>query len=185
MKITIISGTNRPDSNSLRLSRIIAQHAEDSGASISLLDLQELPPEAFLPSAYGTKPAALKPFTDSILGADGLIAVVPEYNGSFPGVLKYFIDLLPFPEAFEGRPVAFVGLSAGQWGALRAVEQLQQVFGYRNAACYPQRLFFPGVHKSLHPSTGQLTDSELEARLQRLVAGFTAFVRRNPLGGQK
>ena len=69
------------------------------------------------------------------------MVVVPEYNGSFPGILKYFIDLLPFPESFDCRPVSYVGVSAGQWGALRAVEQLQLVFGYRNAYVHPPRTF--------------------------------------------
>ena len=41
----------------------------------------------------------------AVLQAEGLIVVTPEYNGSLPGVLKYFIDMLKFPESFEQRPV--------------------------------------------------------------------------------
>jgi len=58
-----------------------------------------------------------------VLMAAGLHVVLPEYNGSYPGVLKYFIDMLKFPESFENKPAAFVGVANGQWGALRAVEQ--------------------------------------------------------------
>jgi chromate reductase, NAD(P)H dehydrogenase (quinone) len=32
--------------------------------------------------------------------------------------------MLKFPETFEKRPVCFVGVAAGIWGALRPVEQL-------------------------------------------------------------
>lgn len=87
-------------------------------------DLAELSPEIFSPTAYAEKPAALKKFTHAILAADGLVIVTPEYNGSLPGILKYFIDMLPFPESFEPRPVCFVGLADDIGGALRPVEQL-------------------------------------------------------------
>ena len=94
-----------------------------------------------------------------------------------PGVLKHFLDLLPFPEALEARPVAFVGVAAGQWGALRPVEQLQQVFGYRNAHAYPVRVFLPQVHRLLDES-GEFRDAALAERLAAQAAGFVAFARR-------
>ena len=68
--------------------------------------------------------------------------------------------MLPFPESFERRPVCFIGLSAGIWGALRPVEQLQAIFGYRNALIFPERVFMPGIGKLLDDS-GKFTDPEL------------------------
>ena len=103
--------------------------------------------------------------------------VTPEYNGSFPGVLKYFIDMLKFPESFQKRPVCFVGLAAGVWGALRPVEQLQQVFAYRNAHVYPERVFLPRIGGSLDDD-GRLKDAELLQRLKAQAEGFVDFVDR-------
>ena len=65
-----------------------------------MLELAELPPETFSPSAYTEKPAKVLEFTKDILSASGLVIVVPEYNGSMPGALKLFIDLLPYPRQF-------------------------------------------------------------------------------------
>jgi NAD(P)H-dependent FMN reductase len=104
-----------------------------------------------------------------------LVIVTPEYNGGVPGVLKYFVDMLPFPESFASRPVCFVGLAAGIWGALRPVEQLQAIFGYRNAYIFPERVFIPGVGKLLDEA-GRLTSADLEQRLAAQAAGFTVFV---------
>ena len=109
-----------------------------------------------------------------VLDAAGLHVVTPEYNGSFPGVLKYFIDLLKFPESFDRKPVAFVGVAAGTWGALRSVEQLQMIFGYRNAHVYPDRVFVPGVGGKLDPD-GRLNDAALDERLARQAKGFAEF----------
>ena len=175
--IVIISGTNRPGSNTRKVAAHLTATYQALGVKTQLLDLAELPPEIFAPSAYAEKPAAFKKFTDAILAADGVVVVTPEYNGSFPGMLKYFIDLLKFPESFEHRPVCFVGLAAGVWGALRAVEQLQSVFGYRNAHIFPERVFMPGIN-GLLDSTGQFTSPDLEKRLHKQAEGFVSFVEK-------
>jgi chromate reductase len=111
------------------------------------------------------------------LQSDGLHVVTPEYNGGMPGVLKYFIDMLKFPESFERRPVCFTGVAAGIWGALRPVEQLQAIFGYRNAHLYPERVFLPQINNLLDAS-GRLKDAELFGRLKAQANGFTDFVER-------
>ena len=175
--ITIISGTNRPGSNTRKVATCIEAIYQNLGAKTQLLDLADLPPEMFSPSAYAEKPAAFKKFSDAILAADGLVIVTPEYNGGFPGVLKYFIDMLPFPESFEHRPVCFVGLAAGIWGALRPVEQLQAIFGYRNGHIFPERVFMPGIGKLLNEA-GQFTNPEMELRLHKQAEGFVGFVER-------
>ena len=120
---------------------------QSNGANTSVLDLKSLPTDCFLPTSYGKgRPDSFSPFQEKILSADGILFIVPEYNGSFPGVLKYFIDLWQYPESFEGRRVAFVGVSAGQWGGLRAVEHLQGVMGYRNAQQFPMRIFVNHIY---------------------------------------
>jgi chromate reductase len=83
--------------------------------------------------------------------------------------------MLPFPESFERRPVCFVGLAAGMWGALRPVEQLQAIFAYRNAYIYPERVFMPGIGQLLD-AAGQFANPELEKRLEAQATGFTTFV---------
>lgn len=176
--IAVISGTNRRDNNTIRISSHVAGIYRDFGESVELLDLRDLPPEAFLPDAYGDKPQVLQTgFIDKVLDSDGLLVVVPEYNGSFPGILKHFIDLLPFPESFNCRPVAFIGLAAGYHGALRSVEQMQMVFAYRNAYLFNRRVFIPGVNKVLGED-GRINDSGLLARLEEQARQFQAFIQR-------
>jgi hypothetical protein len=119
---------------------------------LRVLDLAQMPPEIFSPSSYAEKPKAFAPFADAVLQAAGLHVVTPEYNGGIPGVLKYFIDMLKFPESFDRRPVCFTGLSAGIWGALRPVEQLQAIFCYRNAYLYPSACSFRALDSCSMPA---------------------------------
>ncbi len=178
--ITLVVGTNRPGSNTRKVALEVRRLYAELGTELGWVDLAELPAGVFAPSAYGTKPADFEPFSQAILHASGLIIVTPEYNGGFPGVLKYFIDMLKFPESFERRPVCFIGLSAGVWGALRPLEQLQQLFLYRGAHIYPERVYLPKIGELL-TAEGRLAQTELADRLRAQAAGFISFVQKlNP-----
>jgi len=85
--------------------------------------------------------------------------------------------MLKFPESFEHKPVAFIGVSNGMWGALRAVEQLQGIFGYRNAHCFPDRIFIPGIAQKLG-SSGELLDPSIDERIAKQAAGFATFIHK-------
>ena len=163
--ITLVIGTNRPGSNTRKVAAHVEEIYADLETPLKVIDLAQLPPEIFSPSAYGEKPKTFQPFADAVLQSTGLHVVTPEYNGGMPGILKYFIDMLKFPESFERRPVCFVGVAAGMWGALRPIEQLQQIFGYRNACLYPERVFLPRINDLLDES-GRLKDPKLIERLR-------------------
>jgi NAD(P)H-dependent FMN reductase len=71
--------------------------------------------------------------------------------------------------------VAFVGAANGMYGALRPVEHLQGVFGYRNAHIYPDRVFVSGVGKKFD-AAGALVDADIDQRLAAQAEGFAAFI---------
>lgn len=175
--ITIIAGTNRPGSNSRKIAAELETIYAGLHVPVQVLDLAQLPQEIFSPASYGEKPKSFQPFADAVLQSSGLHVVTPEYNGGVPGVLKYFIDMLKFPESFERRPVCFTGVAAGIWGALRPVEQLQGIFGYRNAHIFPERVFMPTVNNVLDGS-GRIKDAELVGRLKKQAEGFVEFVEK-------
>lgn len=173
--ITLVVGTNRPGSNARKVAANIEEIYRELNTPLKVLDLAQMPQEIFQPTSYAQKPASFKPFADAVLQASGLVVVTPEYNGSVPGVLKYFIDMLKFPESFERRPVCFVGEAAGMWGGLRPVEQLQAIFGYRNAYIYPERVFMPHINDLLDVN-GRINDAEIVERLREQQKGFIEFV---------
>ena len=179
MKITVISGTNRRGNTSLKVAKNIQSRYESAGASsTTVIDLCEMPLSLFSPDAYSEKPQEFEAYSQNVLDADGLVIVVPEYNGSYPGALKLFIDMLKFPESFENKPVAFIGIAAGIWGGLRPVEHLQQVFGYRNALNFNERVFIPAVHKAFDADKGAFTPPLIEELLESQTKNFLNFVRR-------
>jgi NAD(P)H-dependent FMN reductase len=173
--ILIVSGTNRPGSNALRISELVLASYRRIGADASIFSLADLPAEIFVPTSYASKPPSFASIQQRVLESGGLHVVTPEYNGSFPGVLKYFIDMLKFPESFEQKPVAFVGEAAGTWGGLRSVEQLQMIFGYRNAWVLPNRVFIPAVHTRFD-AEGKFVDGEILKRIDEQADAFAKFI---------
>ena len=125
MRITVVCGTNREGAMSRILAAEVSECYRDLDHEVDDLDLAELPTDALHPTAYSEKSPAIQALVDRFLASDGVVFVIPEYNGSYPGVLKLFIDMLPFPEGLDARPCAFIGLAAGQFKALRAVEHFQ------------------------------------------------------------
>lgn len=171
----VISGTDRADSNTLKISKYIQSLYKEAGEEVGLIDMREVRGELVTGPHYGNnQPSSLQSEISKVVSSDGLIVVCPEYNGSMPGILKYYIDHMKFPESFEYRPVAFVGLG-GMFGGMRPVEHLQQVFGYRNAFIYPQRVFLMNVFKVM--KDGNLIDPMMQDLLKAQVTGFQKFCR--------
>jgi NAD(P)H-dependent FMN reductase len=175
MHIVVVPGTNRRGALTAKLGALVASHYAELADSVDLLDLGQMGAEFLDAGAYKNPPPQVAALVDRFLASDGAVFLVPEYNGSYPGVLKLFIDMLPYPQGFEGRPCAFTGLSAGQFRGLRAVEHLQQVAGYRNAYIYPRRCFIGESYRQFDAES-RLTDPELERRLRDQARGFVAFV---------
>jgi len=172
--IYIISGTNRVGSRTLEISKLVQKEFAKINVQTTIIDLVELDLEHLHSISYGKN--LPKKVAESVAGlnkASGIVIVTPEYNGSYPGALKYFIDHFSYPETFEYRPVAFIGLG-GRWGGLRPVEHLQQVFSYRNAFQFPERVFLSNIWDTL--KNGELNDTNGKALIEKQVRGFVKFI---------
>lgn len=172
----VISGTNRPASRTRQVAELALRELRLYDSEAALLDLLDLPGELLTPAAYAAKPAGFAPFQQAILDAEGILTVTPEYNGGFPGILKYFIDMLKFPESLYEKPAAFIGLSAGTTGAIRPIDQLMQIYQYRSAHIYGRRLLLPKIGEVLD-DWGEFVDGGLRHRLEELIPGFVRFTR--------
>lgn len=171
----IISGTDRVGSKSLQVARYIQRLYAELGEEVGIIDLAVLKKADLDGFQYGG--AITGAWGEAIRQVDastGLILVVPEYNGSYPGILKVFIDYWKYPETFEHRPICYVGLG-GLFGGLRPVEHLQQSLGFRNTYNFPQRVFLQQIWRVFD---GQAFNQPLLADLLRQQAvGFQKFVR--------
>lgn len=174
--ITIIVGTNRPNSRARRVAVLYAELLERQGAAYQLLDLAYLPADFTATALYANagKHAEFNELFALTSNADKLVFVVPEYNGSFPGVLKAFIDGLPYPGGIRGKKAALVGVSTGVQGGILALSHMTDILMYLGTAVLPARVRLPVIDKHLSED-GQLSNPLYQQLLQDQVAQLLAF----------
>jgi len=177
-KIAVVACTDRPGSRTLKVSEYVLREYQKLNIETSLISLTDFPYAEVIGGQYGKEIPAVRNFNEHILSHDGLVFVIPEYNGSFPGVFKLFIDYLPFPKSFLGVPIAFIGVASGSFGALRAVEHAQQVVGYRNGYVFPERVFLARADKNFDPQLGP-TDKLFAQLMESQIKNFTQFISNN------
>jgi NAD(P)H-dependent FMN reductase len=128
--ISIIVGTNRLNSQTLRVAEYYKNDLKSRGEDCQTFNLADLPPDFLFSALYGNKNQEFDRILDQyIFSVDKIIIVVPEYNGSFPGIMKGFIDGWN-PRKVNNKWVALVGVASGRQGNLRGIDDLTNILHY-------------------------------------------------------
>ncbi|HSJ66224.1 MAG TPA: NAD(P)H-dependent oxidoreductase [Anditalea sp.] len=130
--IKIIVGTNRAESVSKKIALQYQEILNSLDQQSEIIDLQELPDD-FLFTAlyeYNGKNEEYNIIHNKVKEGKKYVFIVPEYNGSFPGILKAFIDGMNYPNSFRNKKCALVGLSSGVGGGGIALSHLTDIFHY-------------------------------------------------------
>ncbi|MEM6299272.1 MAG: NAD(P)H-dependent oxidoreductase [Bacteroidota bacterium] len=169
--ITILSGTNRSSANSFVLAKYYQEKLEAQGEQTQILDLDTLPADFIVSALYENqgKNEVFNGFVETIKASEKIIMVVAEYNGSFPGVLKAFIDGMPYPEGFQRKKFALVGLSAGTQGAALALSHLTDILNYLGGFVYPLKVRLPIF------SAESLKKGAYDKLIEEQLTGLTEF----------
>lgn len=175
--LQIISGTDRPKSNALRVATYLHKKYTEQKVKADIIDLQHFPLALIEGGKYRNDIPKIDHFIQPLLDTDGLVFVCPEYNGGYPGILKLFIDYLSYPISLNKKPVCFVGEANSPFGGQRAVEQLQQVIGYRNAHMLPERVFIPRVKDNFDIERG-IKNEYQQNLLDEQIKHFIPFVQK-------
>ena len=130
--LIIISGTNREEAISPAVANLYQQLANNAGFKSEVIDLRHIPQDFITSALYENagKNEAFNIYRKKMSQASKFVFIVPEYNGSFPGVLKAFIDGLEYPSTFTNKKAALVGLSSGLLGSTHSMSHLTDVLNY-------------------------------------------------------
>ena len=109
--------------------------------------------------------------------ATGVILSTPEYHGSFSSVVKLVIENLGFPSALAGKPVALLGVAAGQIGAIKSLEQLRSVCSHVGAIVLPGPVSVANV-RGLFDEAGRCTDEHVEQRIRSVATTLLHYIER-------
>lgn len=131
-------------------------------------------------------PDAVQRFKNRIEHVDAILITTPEYNHSYPGVLKNAIDWASRPRghnSFDDKPVAVMSASTGIFGGVAAQDQLKQVLMAMNMRVIAQpAVILASAHKKFDVN-GELVDADAKQFMKSLLANLVDFTRR--LGGPR
>ncbi|MFB6144591.1 MAG: NADPH-dependent FMN reductase [Candidatus Nanohaloarchaea archaeon] len=124
MKALILVGSTRQGRKTIHAAEYAAEAFRDSGHTTELFDLEkrDIPFMQERRRYLEDVPEDIEVFGEKVEECDVLIIVSPEYNHSFPGVLKNALDYL-YPE-YHGKPFAYITTSGGGFGGVRGLSHL-------------------------------------------------------------
>ena len=164
---TIISGTNRNDSNTIKVAQYYQQLLKKKGIEANLLSLYGL-------NVLERNPAFTKIEMAELIPAAKFIFISPEYNGSFPGVLKAMFDISEIKKAWWGKKAMLTGVSTGRAGNLRGMEDLTGILHFMQVVVHPNKLPISAVDK-LMDENGNLNDAATLAAIKKQLNEFIEF----------
>jgi NAD(P)H-dependent FMN reductase len=163
LSIPVILGTTRKGRMSANAARFVAgELAKFPGVETEVIDIARLP----LPvddAGEGIKDAG---FSAKMNRADGLVIVSPEYNHSFPGLLKHVLDSCL--KEYIHKPAGIVGVSAGPFGGARGIQSFLPVLRELGLAAIFWDVNFGSV-SSVFDESGKLIEQAYVRRTEKFL----------------
>jgi NAD(P)H-dependent FMN reductase len=122
LNIPVLLGTSRKGRMSAHAARFIVDLLNQrAGIRSQLVDVSMVP----LPVDDAGESIKDAMFSSTMAAADALVIVSPEYNHSFPGLLKHALDSCL--NEYIHKAVGLVGVSSGPFAGIRVVQSLLPV----------------------------------------------------------
>ncbi|MCF6297700.1 MAG: NAD(P)H-dependent oxidoreductase [Flavobacteriaceae bacterium] len=172
---TIIAATNRAESNTLKVAKKVFLLLENTtDKEIKLLDLSKIDFDKLnTPSYQSTSDYANNIREKYLIPAQQLIFVIPEYNGSFSGILKYFIDLIStkdYKKTFSNKTAALIGVAQGRAGNLVGLTHFATVLMHMNVDVISKKIPLSLIDKQFdNDKLNDLTTKRIKNYLNALV----------------
>ncbi len=173
--ITVISGTNRDGSNTRKVAKVYETYLKSLGEEVKFCDLCEMPLDMLKNDMYGNPSELFAKFQNElIVPAKKFVMVLPEYNGSFPGVFKLLIDACDIGASFYGKKALLAGVAAGRAGNLRGLDNLTNMLNYIKVDVLQNKLPISGI-KGLLDENDEFNHEDTIALIKAQVDQFLKF----------
>jgi NAD(P)H-dependent FMN reductase len=160
--ITVISGTNRNDSMTLKVATLYRNLLQKHTDEVHLVSLLGIP--------VWERSHELKQLEEQLLiPSEKFVFVMPEYNGSFPGILKTMLDNSDIKKCWWYKKAMMVGVADGRAGNLRGMEHMTNILHYLRMNVFYDKLPLSRINEEmgsegqlLKPMTAQVIEAQIE-----------------------
>ena len=170
--ITIISGTNRKYSNTYKIAREYQLLLQQKGIEAGIFSLEDV-------NLMQYDAAFEKIENEILIPTTHFIIISPEYNGSFPGVLKLLFDNSRSHEIWFHKKALLTGVATGRAGNLRGMDHLADVLNYIKITVHPNKLRVSVVN-SVVDSDGKIADKNTLKVINQQLDEFIIWAALNP-----
>jgi NAD(P)H-dependent FMN reductase len=162
--IPVLLGTARQGRLSEPVARFVFEEvSKRSDMETEFIDIRNL----HLPIDDAGEALKDSKFSATMQRADGLILVVPEYNHSFPGLLKHVLDTNL--KEYIHKAAGICGVSAGPFGGARMIQSLLPVLRELGLVTIFWDVYFGTASKLFDPASGKMTDPAYSGRVKKFV----------------
>ena len=176
IRIAAVLGTARPGNFTSKALALVIDEIEKQGdIGVDLID----PATMNLPlPGQGPDSAEPKTIQELVSKSTGVVFSTPEYHGTYSSAAKLIIENLGFPSVLASKPVALMGVAAGQIGAIKALEHLRSVLSHVGAIVLPGPVSVAGV-QNVFDEEGRCVDEAIEKSLRGVGTNLVEYIRGN------
>ncbi len=179
LRLLVFSASLQSGSLNTRLADLAARVIEANGATADLASMRDFDAPSFdgdVEEAEGLPPGAQR-FRERLEGANGFVIASPEYNASFPGVLKNAIDWVSRyrPQPFNERHGLLLSASPSMVGGNRGLWALRVPLEHLGARIYPDMFSLSQAHAAFD-ADGRIADARLGGRFEDTITYFMDLV---------
>jgi len=185
--VVVSAGLRQPSSTRLLGDRLVTAVVDDLAErglqpTGTVIELREHAHDLTNSLLTGFPVGGLRDVLDTVLAADGLIAVTPIFNASYSGLFKSFFDVFE-AGALEGKPVLAAATGGTARHSLALEHAVRPLFAHLRAAVVPTAVFAAPEDWGASPSSTterSTTESGLRERLHQAARELAEAVARQP-----
>jgi NAD(P)H-dependent FMN reductase len=158
---TIISGTNRVGSHTEKVAKVYQNILRTKNIDAGLLSLIDIDLINKMEDFIEMEKSILIP-------TKKFLFIIPEYNGSYPGILKMLIDYSDIRNTWHFKKALLTGVSSGRAGNLRGMDHLSDTLHYLKMNVYYNKLPISSINQvmgkdgNLNEDTLRVIHSQLD-----------------------
>ncbi len=179
MKIIGIPGSVRSNSFNRAFLEWSGKVLSEHGVSIEIIDISQVPVAI---GARDEVPSEIRAIKDLVKKSDGVLFSTPQYNYTFPRVLKNTIDWIAFPDddnSLAGKKAYIMGVSMDSTGVIKAEEKLKAYLVSLGMQVFDGKpvTIDRAVESNVFDQSGGLIDKGVEAESKKVLGEFAAWLK--------
>lgn len=179
VRFLVFSASLRRGALNERLAQLAVETITANAGEVDLANMADFDAPSYdadLQASDGFPPG-IEEFRDRITASDAFVIASPEYNFSFPGVLKNSIDWVSrfSPQPFNERHGLLMSASPSMAGGNRGLWALRVPLEHLGARVYPDMFSLARAHHAFD-ADNHLVDAQLQDRFEHNIVGFMDLV---------